>query len=239
MVEVLHKSKASPRAKLVLLGIANHEGDNGAYPSIKTLATYANASERSVKRDIQELVSLGELSVEKQAAPVNNQYKPNLYWVTLSGVTDRASGVTAEVTGVTGESRLEASGVTGEVSRGDSVGTQNLINLNKESSIDKSSLSTKTKASYLDPFFEPRQESWEAMHEHFPHIDLKLETHSFIDYWTSKTGKDAMKKDWDATWRNWIRSAHRRMMLSPSYKKLIDQQNREEEIRRMYESEGN
>lgn len=27
----------------------------------------------------------------------------------------------------------------------------------------------------------------------------------FRDYWISKAGKDAMKTDWQATWRNWVR----------------------------------
>ncbi len=29
--------------------------------------------------------------------------------------------------------------------------------------------------------------------------------HGFKDYWISKTGKDATKADWLATWRNWLR----------------------------------
>ena len=29
----------------------------------------------------------------------------------------------------------------------------------------------------------------------------------FTDYWNAKTGQDATKRDWDATWRNWIRRA--------------------------------
>lgn len=223
MVEVLHKSKASPRAKLVLLGIANHEGENGAYPSIATLATYANASERSVKRDIQELVDLGELIVHSQAAPVNTQYKPNLYFTNLSGVTDRHPS--------------EASGVTGEVSRGDSVGTLNVKKLNIQSTKLKSSKLEKN-STHLNSDFKPNPESWLVMQEHFPHIDLKLETHAFIDYWTSKTGSGSMKKDWDATWRNWIRSAHKRMLQSTTYKKQIEQLKREEEIRRLYEDSG-
>jgi hypothetical protein len=28
---------------------------------------------------------------------------------------------------------------------------------------------------------------------------------SFRDYWLAKSGKDAMKNDWQATWRNWVR----------------------------------
>ena len=92
---VLNQSKATGRAKLVLLGIANHLGDQGACPSISTLARYANASERSVKRDIQELVQLGELKVELQNAPTRHQYKTNLYWITInSGVTVSTAGVT-------------------------------------------------------------------------------------------------------------------------------------------------
>jgi hypothetical protein len=126
---VLNKSKATGRAKLVLLGIANHLGDQGAWPAISTLARYANASERSVKRDIQELIDLGELRVEVQNAPTQNQYKTNLYWITIpAGVTDSASGVTAQVS--RGD-RLGKSGVT-------PVGTQNINITIKETSIETS-----------------------------------------------------------------------------------------------------
>jgi hypothetical protein len=126
---VLNQSKATGRAKLVLIGIANHLGDQGAWPSISTLARYANASERSVKRDIQELIDLGELRVELQNAPTHNQYKTNLYWITIqSGVTDWASGVTAQVS--RGD-RLGKSGVT-------PVGTQNINITIKEPSIKTS-----------------------------------------------------------------------------------------------------
>ena len=122
---VLNQSKATGRAKLVLLGIANHLGDQGAWPSISTLARYANASERSVKRDIQELVELGELRVELQNAPTRGQYKTNLYWLTIkSGVTDSTSGVTDWV------SRGDSSGKSGVTP----VGTQNIILTIKEPS---------------------------------------------------------------------------------------------------------
>jgi hypothetical protein len=123
---VLNQSRATGRAKLVLLGIANHLGDQGAWPSISTLARYANASERSVKRDIQELVQLGELKVELQNAPTRQQYKTNLYWITIgSGVTDWASGVTDWV------SRGDSSGKSGVTA----VGTQNINLTIKEPSL--------------------------------------------------------------------------------------------------------
>jgi hypothetical protein len=105
MNAVWQHSRADGRARLVLLAIADHQGEIGAWPSIARLAKMVNSSERSVQRDISYLQSIGELKVELQNAPTNNQYKSNLYWVTLPGVT---AGVTNTPPGVTDL----ASGVT-------------------------------------------------------------------------------------------------------------------------------
>lgn len=63
MAVVLHHSRASGTAKVVALGIANHDGDGGAYPTHATLARYANVSVRNVRSAITKLVALGEVSV--------------------------------------------------------------------------------------------------------------------------------------------------------------------------------
>ena len=36
--------------------------------------------------------------------------------------------------------------------------------------------------------------------------DVKKEAAKFRDHWHSKPGKDGVKLDWEATWRNWMRS---------------------------------
>jgi hypothetical protein len=38
----------------------------------------------------------------------------------------------------------------------------------------------------------------------------------FRDFWTAKAGKDAVKLDWDATWRNWCSSEAERRGWAPS-----------------------
>ncbi|MCR2051469.1 hypothetical protein NSA19_01075 [Actinomyces bowdenii] len=43
-----------------------------------------------------------------------------------------------------------------------------------------------------------------------PDLDVDAETEIFRDYWISKTGAQATKADWKATYRNWIRRAHSR-----------------------------
>lgn len=40
-----------------------------------------------------------------------------------------------------------------------------------------------------------------------PHVDGRRETEKFRDYWSAKSGRDAAKVDWTATWRNWMRNA--------------------------------
>jgi len=80
----LHHSKSAKTEKLVLLGIANHDGDGGAWPSVATLAKYANCSERHVQRAIANLVELGEVTIEKQRGgndKTRPDRRPNLYKV--------------------------------------------------------------------------------------------------------------------------------------------------------------
>lgn len=108
MNAVWRHSKADGRARLVLLAIADHQGEIGAWPSLATLANMVNASERSVQRDIDYLQNIGELEVHYQQAPTRTHYKSNLYFVKLPGVTELPTGVTNTDRGVTNT----ATGVT-------------------------------------------------------------------------------------------------------------------------------
>ena len=189
MQAVWQHSKAEGRARLVLLAIADHQGEIGAWPSIATLAKMVNASNRSVQRDIAELHRIGELDVQIQSAPTSRQYKSNLYWVTLPGVTESASGVTDNESGVT----ESASGVT--------AGGVRTLKRTTTKPLRESSTS-------LPIEWQPKEQDIDTMREHFPDVDLKLETHAFRDYWLAVPGARSKKSDWDATWRNWIRKSY-------------------------------
>jgi hypothetical protein len=88
MAAVLNHSRSRGTDKVVLLGIANHDGDGGAWPSIETLAWYANVDERTVRRSIRTLVAMGELAVDANAGGrpgTRNDRRPNLYHVLVTG----------------------------------------------------------------------------------------------------------------------------------------------------------
>lgn len=55
-----------------------------------------------------------------------------------------------------------------------------------------------------------------------PHVDGRHETAKFVDYWRAKTGRDATKLDWVATWRNWMRSAEERQHTRSGARSGID-----------------
>jgi hypothetical protein len=78
----LHHSRAKGAALIVLFGIANHDGDGGAWPSIATLAAYARVNERQVQKCLAELERLGEIRRHRQAggtALTPDHLRPNLY----------------------------------------------------------------------------------------------------------------------------------------------------------------
>jgi hypothetical protein len=85
---VLHHSRAKGTARLVLLGIANHDGDGGAWPALATLAKYAGGiDERNVRKALRTLEGLGELSTQLQAGgtvDTIDALRPNRYTITLA-----------------------------------------------------------------------------------------------------------------------------------------------------------
>jgi uncharacterized protein YdaU (DUF1376 family) len=58
------------------------------------------------------------------------------------------------------------------------------------------------------------------------------EIDAFRDYWIGKTGANATKLDWEATWRNWVRSNAKRYRPNQPPKKTAEQILAERDARR-------
>lgn len=72
---------------MVLIGIANHDGDGGAWPSLQTLATYANVNDvRYIRRVIRDLEAMGEIRTYLQDGGTRStpdHARPNRYELLL------------------------------------------------------------------------------------------------------------------------------------------------------------
>lgn len=87
MAIALNHSRAEGAAKLVLIGIANHDGDGGSWPSVARLARYAHTSQRNVQRAILRLEELREIRREVNAGGDRQtaaHMRPNLYHFLLT-----------------------------------------------------------------------------------------------------------------------------------------------------------
>lgn len=60
---------------------------------------------------------------------------------------------------------------------------------------------------------------WALENFHITRDQIYAEAESFADYWHGKSGKDARKTNWEATWRNWVRNSrakYRRRKINKS-----------------------
>ena len=70
-----------------------------------------------------------------------------------------------------------------------------------------SSRVTTTRGERLSADWTPTADQLAWASKERPDLSPQSEADRFRDYWLAKPGKDGVKLDWDATWRNWIRNA--------------------------------
>ncbi|GAA4680185.1 helix-turn-helix domain-containing protein [Nocardioides nanhaiensis] len=137
MAHVLRHSRAKGTAKVVLIGIANHDGDGGAWPSVATLARYANVDPRGVQRAISSLVDLGEVVVHRQdggTRKTRDDRRPNRYTITVPRRDE--GGGTGAGNGATPVSPRDPDGVTSVTPRGDTCDAHGVAEASPEPSLN-------------------------------------------------------------------------------------------------------
>jgi hypothetical protein len=79
--------RLTPSDKLLLVGIANHDGDGGAYPTLETLARYCGITVRGVQKRLEHVQVLGYVRRDingggSAKCPVH--LRPTLYHLNLT-----------------------------------------------------------------------------------------------------------------------------------------------------------
>jgi len=188
MNAVWKHSKATGRTKLVLLAIADHQGEQGAWPSLGTLARMAGSSERSVMRDIEELKELGELTVKQYGSPTKGRNKTNLYFVNLHDVTI-SQVVSDDVTNSSHDVTKKADDVTAGV----------IQNLNRNI--------TKNSEHLLPEDWQPNEKLMQMFRSKWTLINPEREIENFKLYYLEKRTKH---KNWDLTFQRWMNQNQQR-----------------------------
>ncbi|RRD59532.1 helix-turn-helix domain-containing protein [Leucobacter sp. OH1287] len=77
----------------------------------------------------------------------------------------------------------------------------------EKSRTPKNKKPTTRQGTFLAEGWTPKPETIDRMRAECPNVDLQREHQVFTDYWAGVSGARGRKRDWDATWRNWIRRA--------------------------------
>ncbi|MCA3080408.1 MAG: helix-turn-helix domain-containing protein [Rhodocyclaceae bacterium] len=185
--------------KVVLISLANFSDENGySFPSMKTIADMSCMSESSVRRALSEMCAQGILTVEKRFRADGSQTSSGYFLVITPPVNLTPPPCTVTPPPVTADTPYNHHITTTLIDTGVSI-------------------SSNKRGSRISENWKPSQDDYnQALHVGLTVEQIDHEANKFRDYWISKAGKDAVKLNWSATWRNWCRTAKDRSR-APSY----------------------
>lgn len=203
--------------KAVLLVLADYatvieewepEGADGrhyAWPGVARLARETEQSTRSVIRQLAELEAADLIRRERQTTR-DGYRRPDAVILAVDDAGARPFPVDNPVDNPVEGAQVPdchlGAKVTPEVSQGDNSDSRSYIPTNKEPR------SLPTRGTRIpEPFVVTNELAAWYRANIGSAVDGRTEHEKFVDYWRAKTGQAAVKKDWPATWRNWMRTA--------------------------------
>lgn len=214
--------------RLVLLALASKADDNGrnCFPSVDGICAMTLMNRKTVFAAIARLADRGLLSVRKRACTNSNEYVLHVDRWTENGSTE--NGTTQKRDNPKKVQQSSQKRDNGSTENGTTVVPKTVHDsINTLSTTQSCTQSIDAPAS-ADLFDEPVQmvekpkkktadrgsrltidvlpDDWKAFAEaEEPDLDPYRLFDNFKDYWTSVSGAKAIKKDWTATWRNFVR----------------------------------
>lgn len=211
-------SQTHIRDRLVLVYLADrHNPDTEAcWPSVGRIARDLGVSEPTVRNAIRELNDLGLISPASQhwVESYPKGRRPNVWQLHMDRVRPKDGFTPKDL--FTPKDVLPPEG-----ERGVSPSPKEVLPPGGKGSLPKPKENPKTtqtsnpkgkrsrsrRGTELSEGWVPDPHVVEAMREECPHVDLEREHRKFTDYFRGVVGEKGRKKDWNATWRNWIRRA--------------------------------
>jgi hypothetical protein len=107
--------------------------------------------------------------------------------------------------------RAKANGVASASSHAKQTGSKSVADTDTDTDEEAKASSSPAKRGTRIPndfAVAPAMVAWARANT--PTVDGQRETLKFINYWQAKAGRDGVKLDWPATWRNWMLNAAER-----------------------------
>lgn len=219
MARVWDGSKHSGSELLMLLAIADFADDDGrAYPSISRLARKCRVTSRYAIVLLDALSQGGELEIKKNAGPVGQGGRTNLYRVALNKLVGghqepmNQGSQPRQPEDVNPGSHVNGDSLVNHGSGSSELGFREVVNhgspkpsVNHQEPSEAASPKAK-KGSRLSPNWKPSSEDLAYCREKRPDLDPLETAEGFRDFWIAQAGSKGVKADWSATWRTWVRN---------------------------------
>jgi hypothetical protein len=203
---------------MVLVCLANYAGDDGhSWPSQQLIADESGCGIRSVKDHLKWLEENGFMIRKTKSLGQGNGSRTS-YHIMLPRLTRTPLDARAEIAGAN-IARAKSRNCEGSIPpltnrQEPSITTANAVVVRasapppiaeqpKRAAQPKSS----ARGSRIPSNWTPTPQDYAfASSEGLTREEINREADKFRDYWTAASGRNACKLDWQATWRNWIRS---------------------------------
>lgn len=207
-----------PTSLLVLYALADRAHDDGtaAWPSQDWIAERARCSDRTVRRVLGKLEEQGVIRKgdPRHVAHIREDRRPTV-WNLQMGLSRADTHVRADK--MTGRTPVTERPDTGDQTGGhpwSNDRTQLCPTNRPEPSMNhpepkEGGTSGPRQGRRLPEGWSPPPHVWDDVSQKCPNVNLEDEHENFMDYWLSKTGKDATKLDWSRTWRSWMRRSEK------------------------------
>lgn len=195
MSAVFESLTMGPTDRLVMLALADHAGDDGScYPSIARLCQRTGLGERAVQVAIGRLKQAGHLTAKIGGGRGNS----TLYTLHVNTAPETPFEKPRTINTVSDDINPAFNALNPAADAPEPSVTI----------IEPPERKISSRGSRLSKdWFLPLDWGEWALTEGVDRDTIRSEADKFKDYWLSKAGKDAVKLDWQATWRNWIRTA--------------------------------
>lgn len=211
---VWHETTAAGSDLLVLLALADCANDDGeCFPGVEVLVDKTRMSRATVFRRLDALEEGGLLERIRRGNRQSNVYRIRVPWAGVtastkhSGAPDPTSQ--SETSPTSHPATSDVSPVRHLKSHGrDFQGT--VIEPSGETS------QPRTRGSRIPESFalDDGMRAW-AIAQGWGHLDLEAITAEFVDYWIGVAGRQGVKLNWLATWRNRVRHKAQQVAAQP------------------------
>jgi hypothetical protein len=210
----------SSSRRMVMVVLANYAGDTGkAWPSQQLIADETGCGVRSIKDHLAWLEKAGFITRHTQNLGQGNGSRTS-YQIHLDRLERTAPDAGEEIAGANiarakkREPRCDIPHLTNRQEPSiDTIAKAIVAPQPPDPPESKSTGRVRgaARGNRIAPNWAPTITDYAfASSEGMTREDINREADKFRDYWIAKSGREACKLDWSATWRNWVRSDFRK-----------------------------